>query len=192
MLAALSRDDGRRLTGAMATDRASARAAAGARASLPAAQPPRRRHRLGDLAPWRRSMPQEYGWDIQLRGAGRGDRGAVHQGIRRFARALLDRRSRRRAGRLGLPGEASRRGRQAAPAAGGEEGARARRRAARWSSNASASRARKAIARSRCGPRASWSPRAASISAQASSAWPKRSITVLAVDLVGETWELDL
>ena len=59
-----------------------------------------------------------------LRGAGRRNRGAVHQILRRLARALLDRRNRRRTGRLDLSGQGVRRGRQAAAAAG-----RARRRA---------------------------------------------------------------
>ncbi len=41
----------------------------------------------------------------QLRGTGRRDLRAVHQNVRRLARALLDCGGRRRADRLGLPGE---------------------------------------------------------------------------------------
>ena len=75
---------------------------------------------------------------------------------------------------------AQRRSRQAAPAAGRPAGARTWRSAARWPTNASVSRAHAAIARSRCGPRAFWSPRARFIRMPDSCSWPPSRTAVSA------------
>src|SRR5205085_592319 len=68
------------------------------------ANPPSRRHRLGD-APARRALPRGIRLGRALRGAGGGDRGEVRAGLRPGARALLDRGDGRRAGRLCISGE---------------------------------------------------------------------------------------
>ena len=73
---------------------------------------------------------QEYGWDISFEALVAQDHRRVHRELRSRARALLDRRARRRAGRLGVRGAQDRRDRQAAPADRRSEGARARARQA--------------------------------------------------------------
>ena len=117
MLAALSRGASRRLIGAMAEIErllgdASVRPRPGdpARATGPATW-------AGWCRATARSMPANTA-SIPLRGAGRGDRGKIPDLVRCLARALLDRRNRRRAGRLGISGAPYRRSRQAATAAG--------------------------------------------------------------------------
>ena len=116
----------------------------------------------------------------QFRGARRRDRGAVHPVLRCFARTLLDRGDRRRTGRLGVSGQGFRRRRKIAPAAGGAKGARARRRTRADRAVHPLCAGRPATRRSRCGPRASWSPRAESTSGRDFGASRKRSTTALA------------
>ena len=176
MLAPLSNDDGRRLTDAMAHHRAPAGADARERAPFLL-----RSHRVGDMG-WvisRQAHRLRRGIRLghQLRGAGRRDLRAVHQELRSRARALLDRRSRWRAGRLGLPGEGVRRGRQAAPAAGREEGARARRRP-RAGRAMHPRRAREGLREDDAVDAELPARRARHLSAAPASAWsPRRSIT---------------
>ncbi len=90
-----------------------------------AAQPPPRRHGLGHLGAWR-AVRAGIRMGHFVRGAGRQDRGRVSREVRSRARALLDRRTRRGAGRLGVRGAQDRRGRQAASADRRSEGARTR------------------------------------------------------------------
>ena len=73
---------------------------------------------------------REYGWARTVRRPVRADRRRLRQQLRSAARALLDRRARRRECRLDLPGEGNRRGRAHAAAAGRSVGARARHRRA--------------------------------------------------------------
>ena len=87
----------------------------------------------------REPRPGDMGWVVQSHGALYAQRiwlrfiaskrwwprsAQIPRLLRRLARTLLDRRDRRRAGRLGLSGQAHRRGRQAATAAGGSGRAR--------------------------------------------------------------------
>ena len=164
-------------SGAMADDRTAARRSR--RRATPAIL---REPRPGDMGWVVQShgalYAREYGFDSSFEGAGRRDRGEIPRLVRRLARALLDRRDRRRAGRLGVSGAAQRRRRQTAAAAGRSGRARTAARASGWSANASRSRRPAAIAGSRCGPRASWSPRAKSIRTPDSS-WSPPSRTAV-------------
>src|SRR5216684_1118754 len=94
-------------------------------AALPAAAASARRHGLGG-EPARHALCAGIRLEPRVRGAGRGDRRRLHQEFRREPRALLDRGDRRRAGRLGVRGEAFGSSRQAAAAAGRAACARAR------------------------------------------------------------------
>ena len=126
----------------------------------------RRRSRLGARAS-RPVLCRGIRVRPRLRAIGRADRRRVPRPLRPRARSLLDRGDRRRAGRHG---HAGRRRRRASPSSASSSSSRAR--AATGSDegssrNASASPGRPATARSRCGPRASWSRRERSISAAA-------------------------
>ena len=142
------------------------------------ARAPSGRHGMGGAEPWR-ALCQRIRLRRLVRGPGRGDRGKIPRLVRRLAGTLLDRRHRRRPGRLGISGQAQRRCRQTAVAAGRSGRARtgpgpaAGRRMHRFARPA-------AIARSRCGPRASWSPRARFIRMPASCWWPPNRTAVSA------------
>ena len=94
------------------------------RARLHPAIAPSRRYRMGDPAAWSTLLP-----GIRLgrtvRGPGRGDRREIRAAFRPGARTLLDRGDGRRAGRIGIPGAAIGRCRQAPAPAGGTRRPRA-------------------------------------------------------------------
>ena len=128
----------------------------------------------------------------QFRSAGRGDRGAIHPILRSVARALLDRRNRRRAGRLDLPGQGVRRGRQTAAVAG--------RRDARAASGVGRALAEQCIRFAREDGYGSITLWTQSILVAARGIYQRAGFQRVAeekhhsfgVDLVGETWELTL
>ncbi|CAA9573962.1 MAG: Histone acetyltransferase HPA2 and related acetyltransferases, partial [uncultured Thermomicrobiales bacterium] len=86
-----------------------------------------RRSRLGHRAA-RHALLGGIRLGGQFRGVGRGDRSGVRDETRPRARAMLDRRTGRRAGRLCFPRAGIGHDREAAPAAGGAGRARGRRR----------------------------------------------------------------
>ena len=113
----------------------------------PGAAPPHailRDHRPGDMGWVVQShgalYAGEYGFDASFEALVAEIAAKFLDLVRRLARALLDRRDRRRPGRLGLSGQAQRRRRQAAPAAGRSGRARTAAWASGWSPNASPSR----------------------------------------------------
>ena len=155
-----------------------------------------RSHRPGDIG-WVVSRhgalyAQEYGWDISFEAL-------VAEITAQFINSYDP--SREHCWIAEIDGEpvgsiflvnGSRRGRQAAAAAGGQEGARARRRP-RADRAMHPLRARCRLhARSRCGPRASWSPRAGSIRTPDSCCVATEPHRSFGQSLIGETWELQL
>ena len=135
-------------------DRAHAGAAAPDSGRVSTAQPSSRRYRLGRLAGTARSMRRNMaGTSASRRWSPKSARSSSASFDAR-PRALLDRRDRRRAGRLDIPGQGVRRRREAAPAAGRQQarglglGRALTEQCVRFAREA-------ATHRSRCGPRAS-------------------------------------
>ena len=191
MLATLPHDGKARLIGAMADDRAAARRSRRPASTGDAARAAPRRHGMGGAEP-RRALRPRIRLRFLVRGARRRDRGKIPRLIRCVARALLDRRDRGDAGRLDISGAGTPTTSPSCGCCWSTRPGAARGWASGWSPNASRSQRPAAIAGSRCGPRASWSPPARSIRRPASSWSPPSRTAVSAKDLIGETWELEL
>ena len=135
-------------------DRTAARPGARPAATGDPARPASGRHGMGGAEP-RRALRQRIRFRFLVRSPGRGDRGKIPRLVRRLARTLLDRRTRRRPGRLGLSGQSTATMSPSCGCCWSTRPGADRDWAGGWSPNASRSRAPAAIAGSRCGPRAS-------------------------------------